>query len=480
MTDKKKAREGGYLNPTTPGPKKIVNELDNSSQSARATAIRSAAAELEQIANNLENWAKKHHAKYVDPNGVKPPAFTFAQIEGWVNIYLSKQRLVAVFFSHPHLSYDVNSGLTPFLTTYERKEFHLIIDVFRLHMPSIATSLKELYDEFWEDVRYHIKCHERSKKVQQENIPSIGESIENTFWHPPLFLDGTVVSTVKRLRHIAKIAKGNLATSGPTETGQGNKDAKSEGEGGFIDNTKPTIKKLLSKNFIKATIKHFPYCGSYLFDVIYGVDGMKEQKEKTNPSIIPRDNIDGTTPKPKKGKGGWGKKIGVALFGLAAIASILAVLFGDNILGRISKKFKSNKPTVKQIEMLNVPDDLVDVNGVVFETRPTAYEIIEEIKELPVYERDAAAENYEGRMFKWSLRFKSLGPKEPEMRYVICEASPVRGEVVFYINADAKENLKIKKAMEGVFFDVSGEVERISLVREPQIKLKNVRLEFFY
>jgi len=209
-----------------PEPKEIVNELDNGSQSTRATAIRSAAAELEQIANNFENWAKKEHVKYIDPNGVKPPAFTLAQIEDWVNTYLLKQRLVAVFFNHPHLSYDKNSGLSPFLTTYERKEFHLIIDVFRLHMTAIATSLKELYDEFWEDVKYHIGCHERSKKVQQENILSIGESEENTFWHPPLFLDGTVVSTVKRLRHIAKIAKGNLETDGPVETGQGDGEVK--------------------------------------------------------------------------------------------------------------------------------------------------------------------------------------------------------------------------------------------------------------
>jgi hypothetical protein len=193
-------------------------QIEPEPKDVRAIAIRSAAAELEQIANNFENWAKKEHTKYIDPNGAKPPAFTLAQIEDWVNTYLLKQRLVAVFFSHPHLSYDENSGLTPFLTTYEHKEFQLIIDVFRLYMPAIANSLKELYDEFWESVTYHIKCYERSKKVQQENIPSIGESIENTFWHPPLFLDGTVVSTIKRLRHLAKIAKGNLATIRPAET----------------------------------------------------------------------------------------------------------------------------------------------------------------------------------------------------------------------------------------------------------------------
>lgn len=240
----------------------------------------------------------------------------------------------------------------------------------------------------------------------------------------------------------------------------------------------PILSKTFLNNLLRASIRHLPYVGSFLYDVIYGTVDQPQTKlqlDSTTDNKIETEHRKVNSGEPKKEKGGWGKKIGVGLFGLAAIATILVLLFGDNICGRISKKFKSNKPAAK----LDVPDDLVDVNGVVFDTRPSAYEIIEEIKKLPVYERDAAAENYKGRMFKWSLRFKSLGPKEPEMRYVICEASPVRGEVVFYINADAKENLKIKKAKEGVFFDVSGEIERISLVREPQIKLKDVRLEFF-
>jgi hypothetical protein len=33
-------------------------------------------------------------------------------------------------------------------------------------------------------------------------------------------------------------------------------------------------------NFIKATIKHLPYVGSYLFDVIYGIDGVKARKKE--------------------------------------------------------------------------------------------------------------------------------------------------------------------------------------------------------
>jgi hypothetical protein len=33
-------------------------------------------------------------------------------------------------------------------------------------------------------------------------------------------------------------------------------------------------------NFIKATIKHLPYVGQYLFDVIYGIDGVKARKKE--------------------------------------------------------------------------------------------------------------------------------------------------------------------------------------------------------
>lgn len=53
------------------------------------------------------------------------------------------------------------------------------------------------------------------------------------------------------------------------------------------------------------------------------------------------------------------------------------------------------------------------------------------------------------------------------------------GEVTFTINPDEKENLKIKKIKKFKFIDVSGEIEEIFMFREPQISLKDVRLEFF-
>ena len=205
-------------------------------KTSNQAALLCAAAELEQIADNFENWAKKESARFIDPNGANPPAFTLAKVEDWVNTWLLKQRLVAVFFSHSHLCYDKDDFVL-FITT-ERKEFHLIIDFFRLYMPAIATSLKELYDEFWEDVRGHIECHKRSKEVQQRErqgdiSPSalIGESMENVFWVPILFLDGAVATLIRRLRHIAEIVREELAAETQPASG-GKTDTAVDGKNG--------------------------------------------------------------------------------------------------------------------------------------------------------------------------------------------------------------------------------------------------------
>ena len=189
----------------------------------RKADLSSVEEQLRQIADNFENWSKKERAKFVYPN-----SFNLAKVEDWVNNWLLKQRSVAVFFSHPHLCYD-KDDFALFLTT-ERKEFHLIIDFFRLHMPAIATSLKELYDEFWEDVEYHIKCHINSKEIQLKErrgnvLPSdlIGERALDVSWQPIFFLDGAVATLIRRLRHIVKITRENIAEDETKPKGNGGK-----------------------------------------------------------------------------------------------------------------------------------------------------------------------------------------------------------------------------------------------------------------
>jgi len=49
---------------------------------------------------------------------------------------------------------------------------------------------------------------------------------------------------------------------------------------------RPQINIDFKNNFIKATIKHLPYFGPYLFDLIYGVDGVKTQKKENESNAI--------------------------------------------------------------------------------------------------------------------------------------------------------------------------------------------------
>ncbi|MBN1975176.1 MAG: ATP-binding protein [Sedimentisphaerales bacterium] len=174
-------------------------------------AISTAITQLNQIADNFENWSKKERVRFVDPNGVCPPKITLTIVEDWVNEWLLKQRLIAVFFSHPNLCYGKDDFVL-FLTT-EQKEFHLIIDIFRLYKPDLATSLKESYDDFWEDVEYHINCHKSSKEVQLkarkgEILPSdlIGERQVDIAWDPVCFLDGAIATLIRRMRNITELS----------------------------------------------------------------------------------------------------------------------------------------------------------------------------------------------------------------------------------------------------------------------------------
>lgn len=107
-----------------------------------------------------------------------------------------------------------------------------------------------------------------------------------SYWLSVEFDEDDPLKHCCNIKNFRLTEKGRKLYTEPAEIEQGNKDAKSEGEGGFIDNTKPTIKKLLSKNFIKATIKHLPYFGPYLFDVIYGVNGIKAPKRENKSTNI--------------------------------------------------------------------------------------------------------------------------------------------------------------------------------------------------
>ncbi len=77
---------------------------------------------------------------------------------------------------------------------------------------------------------------------------------------------------------------------------------------------------------------------------------IKKMNEYLDRQITIAKDLHFETPETGQGKkkGGLGKKVSLA--GIALILAFLVFLFGDNILGRLSRKFGNNKPADKQIE----------------------------------------------------------------------------------------------------------------------------------
>jgi len=116
---------------------------------------------------------------------------------------------------------------------------------------------------------------------------------------------------------------------------------------------KTLLHRAFSNNFIKATIKHLPYFGPYMFDVIYGVDGVKTQKKENESNAISEKQR--ARPRDKRGsaeteqeKGGWGLITKISLI-LGIIVSLLV------IFGAYNKSIRKNRSAVEQSEMPNLP-----------------------------------------------------------------------------------------------------------------------------
>ena len=169
-------------------------EISSDSNPIVAGDLSVAIAELEQIADNFEIWAGKEHDRF--KRGVNP-----SEVEKWMKDWLADS-YVAGLFDYP-VARQTN-GLFP---NESKKEFQLIIDTFQLYMPSIANSLVDTHDSFLRSIKFHIQHYELEK---QKEAPILSHWCVN-------FLEITVLPTSKRLRHIAKIAKENLATSEPAE-----------------------------------------------------------------------------------------------------------------------------------------------------------------------------------------------------------------------------------------------------------------------
>jgi len=139
---------------------------------------------LERITNAIDEWIEQQSGRFAHTTA----AFRKKWISDWFSdFYILK------FFK------DKKNG----------RRFDDIVDTFRLYIPNIAESLKEIWNNFVRSVKFMQKV-ERDK-VRAEKSHDLG------FWCTN-FIDTTAIPTVERLRNIVKLTTECLATQKLAET----------------------------------------------------------------------------------------------------------------------------------------------------------------------------------------------------------------------------------------------------------------------
>lgn len=139
---------------------------------------------LEQITKGIEEWIKKQGGRFEHTK----KAFR----KKWISDWFSDFYIMELFKDK-----------------VEDREYDDIVDTFRLYMPKLTGSLKEIRDNFLRSVKFMQKIEEDKDKVEANH--DLG------FWCVNFF-DTTATPTVERLRHIVKQARNSLATQKQAET----------------------------------------------------------------------------------------------------------------------------------------------------------------------------------------------------------------------------------------------------------------------
>ena len=139
---------------------------------------------LEQITYAIDEWIEQQRGRFAHTT----TAFRKKWISDWFSdFYILK------FFK------DKKNG----------RRFDDIVDTFRLYIPNIAESLKEIWNNFVRSVKFMQKV-ERDK-VRAEKSHDLG------FWCVNFF-NTSAIPTVERLRHTVKLTRKYLAAQQQTKT----------------------------------------------------------------------------------------------------------------------------------------------------------------------------------------------------------------------------------------------------------------------
>jgi hypothetical protein len=202
----------------------------------RDKKLASAAESLEQIANDMDEWTRQQREKFKDAK--------IAFRKKWISRWFSDYFIMELFRDTVH-----------------RRRFGDILDTFRLYMPNIFESLKEIRHNFLNSAKFMKKVEMQKDKA--ENGHDLG------FWCIN-FLDETARPTVKNLRNAAEKIREYLTAQKHVKTGQGqpkemfDKQVEPQAAQKQAKTRKEQPKKMLSKQVDLQTAQKQPKTGKEL------------------------------------------------------------------------------------------------------------------------------------------------------------------------------------------------------------------------
>jgi hypothetical protein len=143
-----------------------------------------AAESLEQIADDIEKWIEQQRDKF--------KRTTTAFRKKWISRWFSDFFIMELFKDTTH-----------------KRQFGDIVDTYRLYMPDIADSLKEIWNNF-------LICTKFMRQIQNDKN-KVEDNHDLGFWCVNFF-DTAASPTVERLRHLAELTREYLAAPKQVET----------------------------------------------------------------------------------------------------------------------------------------------------------------------------------------------------------------------------------------------------------------------
>jgi len=233
-----------------------------------------------------------------------------------------------------------------------------------------------------------------------------------------------------------------------------------------------TITRSFIDNLLRATIKHIPFYGPFLYDVIYGtIDSQKSQKKTTGQRRLSRrhpiSEKQETRIGGKKDDEVWyqSRTIQAALIGVAAL--LLVSIVGWFIILYI------NKSNVEQAQIANPSEDTLF---------SSLREICQDIDNRPLLQQEETAKRYTGIEIKREkLKLFDLHEYEDGSIYGLTCIFPDEMDVSYltgrriHLRVEKADYPQLNGAKRGIEFYVSGKIQEAG---RTYVQVANATIEF--